>query len=115
MTQDARFVEWARAVSDQQLLVAPVEPAVKLDLVNGTIAGELVDVSMIAAPAPLESEGRNLFGEAGSPPGRAGEHATAVLPRSRAARVLPRSLLTTTSGWSRGPKGVRAAIALCER
>ena len=56
-------------MSDQQLLVAPVEPAVKLDLVDGTIADELVDVSVIAAPAPLESEGRNLFGEAGSPPG----------------------------------------------
>ncbi len=58
-----------RAVRDQQLLVAPVEPAVKLDLVDGTIADELVDVSVTAAPAPLGSDGRNLFGEAGSPPG----------------------------------------------
>ena len=84
VTRDAKFTEYARAVSDQQLLLAPVEPAVKLDLVEGTIADELVDVSVIAAPAPLESQGRNLFSEARSPPGPRRRARGGSTPRSSA-------------------------------
>jgi hypothetical protein len=50
-------------VSEQQLALAPVEPAVELELVDGTIADEL---AVIAAPAPASPriESRNLVGEA---------------------------------------------------
>jgi integrase len=50
-------------VSKQQLFLAPVEPTVELEL-DGTIADELVNAAVIAAPAPAGSEQRNLFGEA---------------------------------------------------
>jgi integrase len=53
-------------VSQQQLVLAPAEPAVELELVDGTIGDEPADVVVIAAPAPAPSglEARNLFGEA---------------------------------------------------
>ena len=51
-------------MSAQQLLLAPIEPVLELELVDGTIACELADVAVIAAPAPAGLEGRNLFGEA---------------------------------------------------
>jgi hypothetical protein len=51
-------------VSEQQLVLAPTEPAVGLELVDGAIADELADAVVIAAPAPSGSEQRNLFGEA---------------------------------------------------
>ena len=59
MTRDARFTEYARAVSDQQLLVAPVEPAVKLDLVDGTIADELVRAARLPEDGARLSEADN--------------------------------------------------------
>jgi hypothetical protein len=53
-------------VSEQQLALAPAEPTVELELVDGTIADELADAVVIApsAPPPTELEQRNLFGEA---------------------------------------------------
>jgi hypothetical protein len=51
-------------VSEQQLLLAPVEPVLGLELVDGTIADEPADVAVIAAPASSGVESRNLFGEA---------------------------------------------------
>jgi integrase/recombinase XerD len=53
-------------VSEQQLALAPAEPTVELELVDATIADELVDAVVIAAPAPSPAgvEQRNLFGEA---------------------------------------------------
>ncbi len=48
----------------QQLLLAPPEPPVELELVDGVIAGELADVAVIATPALEGIEQRNLFGEA---------------------------------------------------
>jgi hypothetical protein len=51
-------------MSGQQLLLAPTEPALELELVDGTITDEVDDVAVIAAPAPTELEARNLFGEA---------------------------------------------------
>ncbi len=50
----------------QQLLLAPAEPTVELELVDGTIADELADAAAIttSAPAPSGLEERNLFGEA---------------------------------------------------
>src|SRR5450755_2099377 len=51
-------------MSGQQLLLAPTEPALELELVDGTITDEVDDVAVIAAPAPAELEARNLFGEA---------------------------------------------------
>ena len=53
-------------MSEQQLALAPAEPTVELELVDGTIADELADAVVIApsAPAPTELEERNLFGEA---------------------------------------------------
>jgi integrase len=51
-------------VSEQQLALAPAEPTVELELVDGTIADQLADAVVIAAPAPSELEQRNLFGEA---------------------------------------------------
>ena len=51
-------------MSEQQLALAPAEPTVELELVDGTIADELVDAVVIAAPAPAGVEERNLFGEA---------------------------------------------------
>jgi hypothetical protein len=50
-------------VTDQQLLLAPVEPVLD-ELVDGTITDEPTDVAVIAAPAPVGIEQRNLFGEA---------------------------------------------------
>jgi hypothetical protein len=49
---------------EQQRVLAPTEPAVELELVDGTIADELADAVVIAAPAPAGLEQRNLFGEA---------------------------------------------------
>jgi hypothetical protein len=43
----------------QQLLLARVEPVVELELVDGAVADEVVDVAVIAAPA---------LGGAGPPP-----------------------------------------------
>jgi hypothetical protein len=65
-------------VSEQQLALAPAEPTVELELVDGTIADELADAVMIAAPAPTptEVEQRNLFGEAGRIAGRAASAST---------------------------------------
>ncbi len=51
-------------MSNQQLSVAPVEPNMELEVVDRTIADELADAVVIAAPAPLGLEQRNLFGEA---------------------------------------------------
>ena len=51
-------------MSEQQLLLAPVEAVLELELVDGTIADEPADVVVIAAPAPAGMEARNLFGEA---------------------------------------------------
>ena len=51
-------------MSEQQLALAPAELTVELELVDGTIADELADAVVIAAPAPTELEERNLFGEA---------------------------------------------------
>jgi integrase len=51
-------------VSEQQLALAPAEPTVELELVDATIADELADAVVIAAPAPSGLEQRNLFGEA---------------------------------------------------
>jgi len=53
-------------VSEQQLALAPAEPTVELELVDGTIADELADAVVIAAPPPSPAgvEQRNLFGEA---------------------------------------------------
>jgi integrase len=51
-------------VSEQQLVLGPAEPAVELELVDGTIADQLADAVVIAAPARSGSEQRNLFGEA---------------------------------------------------
>jgi integrase len=53
-------------VSEQQLLLARVEPALELELVDGAIADEAADIAVIAAPAAAAAalEGRNLFGEA---------------------------------------------------
>ncbi len=45
----------------QQLLLAPPEPPVELELVDGVIAGELADVAVIATPALEGIEQRNLF------------------------------------------------------
>jgi integrase len=51
-------------VSEQQRVLVPTEPAVELELVDATIADELRDAVVIAAPAPAGLEQRNLFGEA---------------------------------------------------
>jgi hypothetical protein len=51
VTQDARFREQAGRVSEQQLLLAPVEPVLELELVDGAIADEAADAAVIAAPA----------------------------------------------------------------
>ena len=53
-------------MSERQLALAPAEPTVELELVDGTIADELADAVVIApsASAPTELEERNLFGEA---------------------------------------------------
>src|SRR5450755_1635145 len=51
-------------MSGQQLLLAPTEPALELELVDGAIADEPVDVAVIPATAPFGLEQRNLFGEA---------------------------------------------------
>jgi integrase len=51
-------------VSNQQLSLAPAEPAVELEFVDGTIADQLADAVVIATPAPAGIEARNLFGEA---------------------------------------------------
>ena len=53
-------------MSEQQLALAPGEPTVELELVDDTVADELADTVVIAAPAaaPTELEERNLFGEA---------------------------------------------------
>jgi integrase len=53
-------------VSEQQLALAPAEPTVELELVDATIADELADAVVIAAPPPSPAgvEQRNLFGEA---------------------------------------------------
>ncbi|MGZ6669596.1 MAG: hypothetical protein ACXVH3_33490 [Solirubrobacteraceae bacterium] len=73
-------------MSEQQLALTAVEPAVELELIDSTIA-ELADAVVIAAPAPsaTELEERNLFGEAERIAGRAAcEHPPAVrgdLPR----------------------------------
>ncbi len=64
-----------------QLLLAPREPLVELELVDGVIAGELADVVTIATPAPDEIEQRNLFGEA---------ERIAVCVASAVRRDLPR-------------------------
>jgi hypothetical protein len=62
------FTNRPGSVSEQQLALAPAEPTVGLELVDGTIADELADAVVIAAPAsappPSELEQRNLFGEA---------------------------------------------------
>ena len=47
-------------MSEQQLVLAPAEPAVELEFVDGTIADEPAAV----IPAPVGLEQRNLFGEA---------------------------------------------------
>jgi hypothetical protein len=49
-------------VSGQQLLLAPAEPALELELIDGQIADEPTDIAVLAAPAGMEQ--RNLFGEA---------------------------------------------------
>jgi integrase len=59
-------------VSEQQLVLGPAEPVVDLEIdleiefVDGTIADQLADAVVIAAPAPAPTglEQRNLFGEA---------------------------------------------------
>src|SRR5450755_1854792 len=51
-------------MSEQQLALAPGEPVLELELVHVTIADEVDDVAVIAAPASAELEARNLFGEA---------------------------------------------------
>jgi integrase len=53
-------------VTEQQLLLAPAEPVLELELVDSAIADadEPADVAVIAAPAPAGMEARNLFGEA---------------------------------------------------
>jgi hypothetical protein len=55
-------------VSEQQLVLGPAEPVVELELelVDVTIADQLADAVVIAAPAPAPTglEQRNLFGEA---------------------------------------------------
>ncbi len=53
-------------MSEQQLALAPAEPTVELELVDGTIADELADAVVIAAPPPSPAgvEERNLFREA---------------------------------------------------
>src|SRR5450631_3191233 len=51
-------------MSEPRLALAPTEPALELELVDGTITDEVDDVAVIAAPAPTELEARNLFGEA---------------------------------------------------
>jgi integrase len=51
-------------VSEQQVVLAAVEPALELEFVDGTIADQLADPAVIAAPARSGSEQRNLFGEA---------------------------------------------------
>jgi integrase len=51
-------------VSEQQVVLAAVEPALELEFVDGTIADQLADPAVIAAPAPTASEQRNLFEEA---------------------------------------------------
>ena len=51
-------------MSEQQVVLAAVEPALELEFVDGTIADQLADPAVIAAPAPTASEQRNLFGEA---------------------------------------------------
>jgi hypothetical protein len=38
-------------VSEQQVVLAAVEPALELELVDGTIADELADAVVIAAPS----------------------------------------------------------------
>ena len=52
--------------TQQRLLLAPAEPAVEPELVDGAIADELADAPAIAAPAPASGGlgERNLFGEA---------------------------------------------------
>ncbi len=54
----------ARVGETQQLLLAPPEPVVELELVDGVIAGELADGAVITTLAPSGFEQRNLFGEA---------------------------------------------------
>jgi len=51
-------------VSEQQLLLASVEPVSELELVDATIAEEPTDVAVLEAPAPAGMEARNLLGEA---------------------------------------------------
>src|SRR5450755_3075214 len=58
------FTNRGGSVSEQQLALAPAEPTVELQLVDGTIADELADAVVIAAPARAGVEERNLFGEA---------------------------------------------------
>ena len=48
----------------------------ELEFVDGTIADELADAVVIAAPAPAQLEARNLFGEAGRIAGRAASSST---------------------------------------
>jgi integrase len=50
--------------TQQQLLLAPPDPVVELEVVDGVIAGELADVAVITTLAPSGLEQRNLFGEA---------------------------------------------------
>jgi hypothetical protein len=51
-------------VSEQQLVLAPVEPVLELELVDGTIA-DVADAAVVGAlAAPAGIEARNLFGEA---------------------------------------------------
>jgi integrase len=51
-------------MSEQQRVLAPAEPVLELELLDGTIADEPADVAVLAAPAPAGLEQRNLFGEA---------------------------------------------------
>ncbi|MGA2013004.1 MAG: site-specific integrase [Solirubrobacteraceae bacterium] len=51
-------------MSEQQLLLAPVEAVLELELVDATIAEEPTDVAVLTAPPLAGIEARNLFGEA---------------------------------------------------
>ena len=51
-------------MSEPQQSLALLEPGVELELVDGAIAGEVVDVAVIPAPATAGLEALNLFGEA---------------------------------------------------
>jgi hypothetical protein len=51
-------------VSEQQLALPAVEPAVELELIDATIVEQRAGLAVISTPSRVGFEQRNLFGEA---------------------------------------------------